>query len=77
MMDSVQKGVNWVPLSPLARPNISVFSLKVENFLRENILLLLLLLLIGVGDVPLNPTCYLHSFFNGGFSVLPDPLGVR
>ena len=61
-MDSVQKGVKWVPSSPLARPaNISVSSLKVENFLKEN-KLPLWLLLIGVGDVIVNPTVYLHSF---------------
>jgi len=44
----------------------------VENFLKEDIVLLWLLL-IGVGGVLVNPTFYLHSLFNRGFSILLDP----
>lgn len=54
--------MSWVPSLPLAKPaNVSVSSLEAENFLKEYILLLWLLL-IRVGDVLVDKTFYLHSF---------------
>lgn len=62
MMGSIQRNMSWVPALPLARPvNASVSSLEVENFLKEY-MLLLWLLLIRLGDGVVNQTFHLHSF---------------
>lgn len=70
MMGSIQKTISWVPSFSLTRlVNVSVSSLKVENFLKECVLLLWLLL-IRVGDILVSQTFYCHSFLLKVFFIL-------